>query len=463
MSIDESEVANALSMMREGHRLPTQAATPVRADPPDYSNVELRDGTSLDLNKFVDARIQSLLAQYQAKEQQKRSEAESGPSGWKRPLETTASTHRVDSSKRLRPSMASTVEDHRQGYSQDEYDSDESSYSDEDDEDQFRMSSVFGVGVNSDPTPTTVEARKDVARSEVFQPSPARPLLHDGAGTPSVRPVSEFASHAPIHNLGNTGEVELDIDKDLYVPRKNTPNWSPAPGTINFAVQYFDQEWTAEQVKEYEQAYVPPPEYKHIFTPIPITKAMDQALSSQYTKDTDKFFNRRETERMLFRAAKDICAAYGPIFHGLCLLGQKGGCEPERKLLTEGILGVSSAMLKITRARRELIRRYFDFGVARELYEFSPSHTQFFGGSSFEERVKEAKALSDSRNNLFFRPKPKTFKSAKSKAYNKAAGFQDQSQQQNNQYRRRQGRGRGRRYNKKTKGQPAAAKTSESK
>ena len=223
MSIDESEVANALSMMREGHRLPTRAATPVRADPPDFSNVELRDGTSLDLNKFIDARIQSMLAQYQAKEQQKHSEAESGPSGWKRPLDTTDSTHRVDSSKRLRPSMASTVEDHRQGNSQDEYDSDESSYSDEDDEDQFRMSSVFGVDVNSEVTPTTVEAPRDVARSEVFQPSPARHSPHDGAGSPGVRPVSEFASHAPIHNLGHTDEVrqdDLKIDKDLYVPRK---------------------------------------------------------------------------------------------------------------------------------------------------------------------------------------------------------------------------------------------------
>ena len=100
-------------------------------------------------------------------------------------------------------------------------------------------------------------------------------------------------------------------------------------------------------------------------------------------------------------------------------------------------------------------------GVAKELYNFDPSHSQFFGGSSLDDRVKEAKALADARNNLFFRPKPKTFKSKTSK-YSKSAGFQDQSQQQKPQFKRHQGRGRGRRY-KAGKGQAAATKTSESK
>ena len=63
-----------------------------------------------------------------------------------------------------------------------------------------------------------------------------------------------------------------------------------------------------------------PPWCKHLFTPIPLTKAMDQALSSQYPKDSDNFFNRRETERMLFRASKDICVAYGPILKELGML-----------------------------------------------------------------------------------------------------------------------------------------------
>lgn len=166
---------------------------------------------------------------------------------------------------------------------------------------------------------------------------------------------------------------------------------------------------------------------------------------------------------MLFRAAKDICVAYGPIFQGLMMLSDRGDCGPEKWLITEGVLGVASAMLKITRARRELLRRYFDLGIARELYNFNPSHSQFFGGSSLDDRVKEAKALAEAGNNLFFRPKPKA-KPGKAKYTNKAAGFQNQTQQQQKPQkgRGRQGRGRGRRY-KGGKGQSAAAKTSESK
>ena len=164
---------------------------------------------------------------------------------------------------------------------------------------------------------------------------------------------------------------------------------------------------------------------------------------------------------MLFRAAKDICVAYGPIFQGLGMLADRGDCGAERRLLSEGMLGIASAMHKITRARRELLRRYFDLGVARELYSFAPSHTQFFGGSSLDDRVKEAKALSEARNNLFFRPKPKSFKSKTSQYYGKT-GFQDQKQQKS-QPKGRQGRGRGRgRRSKLGKGQ-TAAKTSESK
>ena len=48
-----------------------------------------------------------------------------------------------------------------------------------------------------------------------------------------------------------------------------------------------------ERLKAYENRFIVPKEHKHFFTPIPLTKDMDNALSSQYTKDTDKFFNRR--------------------------------------------------------------------------------------------------------------------------------------------------------------------------
>ena len=107
------------------------------------------------------------------------------------------------------------------------------------------------------------------------------------------------------------------------------------------------------------------------------------------------------------------------------MLDDRGDCSSERSLLSEGVLGIASAMIKITRARRELFRRYFDFAVSKQLYSFDPSHTQFFGGSSLDDRVKEAVTLSEARKNMLFRPKPKTY----NKNYS-STGFQENSQYQ---------------------------------
>ena len=464
VSIEESEVADALSMLKQGPPLANSAtvSAPARVDPPSLcSPVILQDGSSLDIMAMVNASVQSFMAQQSAMEQHKVQGATPGTSGYKRPLDD--STHIVEDSKRLRPTMASTGVDPSQGDSQDEYESDDGSGSEEDEE-SFRFSSVFGVGFNSDSAHNAVGVPKDDARSEDVPPPPAHPGLHDGAS--DVRPASDPVSRTHTQDLGDKGKVngdELEIDNDLCVPTRNSPNWFPPKSlTTNWAAKYFDEEWSVETLTKFEKKYVAPDEVKHLFTPIPITKAMDHALSSQYTKDTDNFFNRRETERMLFRAAKDISVAYGPFFQALMMLSERGNCGEEKWLITEGLLGVASAMLKITRARRELLRRFFDLAVAKELYNFNPSHSQFFGGSSLDDRVKEAKTLAEAGNNLFFRPKPKAFKSGKAKS-NKAAGFQNQSQQQKPQNnRRRQGRGRGRR-GKGGKGQSTAAKTSESK
>ena len=474
LTIEESEVADALAMLREKVDADKQASNapvaapqdnaPVPVDPPraPVAEVVLKDGTSLDLTAFISATVESFMAKSKAMEQLGGVEARPGSSGFKRPIDPP-STHRQepqDRNKRLRSDRVLTEVDHSQGSSQDEQESGESG-SEEDEEEPFTFSSVFGVGINCDANPSAVGAlRADARSSEVFTP-PAQLSLRDE----SDRPVFEPDSGTGACVLGDDGVVggDEEIDKDLYVPTKNSPNWCPTRGVLNWQYKYFDEEWDLERLKSYENRYIVPKEHKHLFTPIPLTKDMDQALSSQYTKDTDKYFNRRETERMLFRAAKDICASYGPILQALGSLASKSDTSNERNLLSEGILGIASAMIKITRARRELLRRYFDFSVARELYSFDPSHSQFFGGSSLNERVKEAKALAEARNNLFFRPKPKTNKSGR-QGYPKSQGFnqgQGQYQQQKTQNRPRQNRGRGRRY--KNKGKAASAKTSDSK
>ena len=65
-------------------------------------------------------------------------------------------------------------------------------------------------------------------------------------------------------------------------------------------------------------------------------------------------------------------------------------------------------MHKISRARRELLRRYFRLEISKNLYSFDPSHSQLFGGSSLEARVQQAQNMPNARNMMFFRPKPKS-------------------------------------------------------
>ena len=409
---------------------------------------------------------------------------ESGSSVNKRPLDPS-NTHKGDASrKRSRPCFEQTEDDSGQSDeeedSQGEYEYEDESFSDEDEDERevpFSFSSVFGSGVNN-PDPTTVKGdSRGVARSEVHKVAPAHLSTPDGE-----RPVTESASSTHTQSLGDNQEkdsgevvdkevVDKDVvDKDLYVPSKYSPNWNPRVGVVNWAIRTFDEEWTLDQLKDYESRFVAPRELKHLFSPIPINKAIDEQYNTDFTKNSDKGFNRRETERILFRAAKDICIAYGPIFQVLSMLGDRGDCSSERSLLSEGVLGIVSAMHKITRARRELFRRYFEFPVSKELYTFDPSHSQFFGGSSLDDRVKEAKILSETRKNMLFRPKPKTY----NKNYS-STGFQENSQYQQKTHNRRQksqkgqngsnrgrGRGRGRRY-KNGKGQSTASKTSESK
>ena len=470
LNIEESEVADALRMLSKGDKATPPASAPskpvkVKQTGPS-SIVDLKDGTSMDLTALIQASIESYMAQKMAVEQQDK-EVKSGPSGNKRHLDTSNSHKREASSKRPRPCFEQTSDEEGQSYeedSQDEYEYEDESDSDENEderEDTFTFSSVFGSGVNPDPNTVKGDSR-GVARLEVHKVAPAHLSTPDGE-----RPVTESASSTHTQSLGDSQDKESGetIDKDLYVPSKCSPNWSPSKGVVIWASRTFDEEWNLDQVKEYESKFVAPPELKHFFTPIPINKAIEEQLNSEYTKNTDKGFNRRDTERILFRAAKDICVAYGPIFQVLTMLGNRGDCRSERSLLSEGVLGIASAMIKITRARRELFRRYFDYKVSKDLYAFDPSHSQFFGGSSLDDRVKEAKTLSDTRQNMLFRPKPKISK----KNYS-ATGFQENFRRQksqkgqNGQNRGRgRGRGRGRRYNKNGKGQSEASKTSDSK
>ena len=478
-TMDEIEVDTALHTLKTtDHSHPPRSAASV-SEQLAASTIHLTDGSTLDITALINASLESILAKKGASSQTGvvNNFDMPGPSGVKRVADPNDFV-----AKRRRPSETEEADD-------DDDDDEETDCTASDEDESEILSHVIGDRVNpmeaaklqtlqssrhgridewsfdgssTDPSRSVVLnlQSQDIARdrnlddrsSEVSSVPPSQvPLLHSNDPSAAER-------SAPAH----IPEAQV-IDEGLHVPKKKVTNWTPSVGILNWANLTFDEEWSADQVKEYEDKYVPSKEYRHLFTPIPLSKTLEDWLGSQSTKDFDYLFNRRETERLLFRGSRDICASYGPLVEVLDLLGKRGDCKDERIILSEGILGIASALLKITRARRELVRRFFKLDISKTLYSFDPSHEQFFGGSSLGERVKQAQEVVTARNSMFFLPQKKSFPNKGSKGTNqgynsnKTKGFQDNASATKQPSKpRRQSRGRGRR------GQAAKGRNSKS-
>ena len=467
LPIEELEIHEALTRPKTTASRPSEQLS--------LSNVKLSDGTTLDIQALIDSSVQAAMAKKGAIDDRGASGSDSRaePKGLKRPIDLNPYN---DNSKRPRSSGTPS-----------EYDSDEED--EEEDEEEcsggFSMSTYFGDHINPvNPSQHHRARSQDINPGAVWyddryeesitvhndDTAPPSRISHNDANMEAGRRVIEIGDRSegllvPPSQVQNLAEDSNDpdpsppaqkagvaVDKGLHMPTKRVPNWNPPIEILNWASQTFDNEWSAEDLKKYEDKYIPPKDFQHLFTPIPLEKFMEESLSSQNTRDTDYIFNRRETERLMFRAAKDLCAAYGPFFEVLHLLGQRGDCQDERLILSEGILGIASAMHKISRARRELLRRYFRLEISKNLYSFDPSHSQLFGGSSLEARVQQAQNMANARNKMFFRPKPKTKyppKTGKGSQANSSQGFQSPASQPKPQRGGRRGRGRGRRSRSK--------------
>ena len=173
LNIEESEVADALRMLRKGDKVSPPASVPskpvkVKQTGPS-SIVDLKDGTSMDLTAFIQASIESFMAQKWLLNSRRVRESHQGRI---RVLDPSTTHKGNSSSKRSRPCFEQTEDDSGQSdeeFAQDEDESTDESYSDEDEDERevpFTLSSVFGPGFNADPDPNTVkEDSRGVARS----------------------------------------------------------------------------------------------------------------------------------------------------------------------------------------------------------------------------------------------------------------------------------------------------------
>ena len=111
---------------------------------------------------------------------------------------------------------------------------------------------------------------------------------------------------------------------------------------------------------------------------------------------------------------------------------------------------MASAVLKLSRGRRELGRRFVPLENANALFRTKPSHYSFFGDSSDDTAVTKAVAEAKVNKNLITMPKKRKFMSFR---YSHPGGKQfyqskDRYQNQNfrnNYYRKGENFGQGRR------------------
>ena len=87
-----------------------------------------------------------------------------------------------------------------------------------------------------------------------------------------------------------------------------------------------------------------------------------------------------------------------------------------RKMLGDGLKGMSEGWHEITSARRELVREFVRSDIQPYLYSYEFTHNQIFGGESIESQV--AKAVDEAKKDKSFIHKP---------AFRTATGSRNQS------------------------------------
>ena len=161
-----------------------------------------------------------------------------------------------------------------------------------------------------------------------------------------------------------------------------------------------NREWSLEDRKKVIETFHGEEVYDKDLLPVQMPKRLYKALISPVTKKRDYLFNRHEVEKNLFYASADVCAAIRPLLEALSLLDDKGGCSKEKNLIGQGIMGMLSANIKISRGRREVARRFVRLDCSEALFSVPPSNQCLFGGTSDTDAVKKAQDVTKSDSSL---------------------------------------------------------------
>ena len=170
---------------------------------------------------------------------------------------------------------------------------------------------------------------------------------------------------------------------------------------------------------------------------------LHKSLKSKITKRKDYLLNRELAEKNLFYASSDLCTALRPFTEAISKLDDIQGSGDIKNLIGLGIRGIFSANIGISKARRELGRKFIRLDCADNLLSVAPSHLSLFGNTSVPEAVKQAKEATKADNTLVYIPKKKFrpsypanrgFHSQQPRNFKTQNQFQNQYQSQSQPY-----------------------------
>ena len=374
-SIEVSEVDLALAG-------PSQLAHDPNEGVVERELIILQDGTTLDLTAHIAAAVKRVLAEL--------------PVSSLVGLGTQGSGSSVDTRTRAmkRPHEVS-----------EEYDSDESEY-------DLGVEDVLGAGVNTQDF-ATEGLDEDELSAQLFG------TAEQGATSPA------FSNPQPVEVDQDTGRQPdgsalsaSAVDPDLEPLETSSQNFWPDQKVVDWVHSIVNKKLTSEQQKTISDRYIHDPVLNDIFSPIRLNKSIRNSLNSKAQKDKDGFyFNRNDCEKHLFKGQTLFGLAYAPIMKALSKLLELPDntiAKEARKMLGDGLKGMSEGWHEITSARRELVREFVRKDIQPYLYSYDFTHNQIFGGESIEAQV--AKAVEEAKKDKAFIHKP-AFRSASGSSY----------------------------------------------
>ena len=155
-------------------------------------------------------------------------------------------------------------------------------------------------------------------------------------------------------------------------------NWHPDPAVISWALNMVDlADWSPDDRKAINLKFVPSSVYAHLFDAVHMPPDLLSCLKNKSSIASDYLFNRFSAETFFYNCNLDLVTAYKPLLQVLSNLKDIPGQKDNRFLLGRVFQGMVSATIKLSRGRRELVRKFVPLANATAFF------SKFFNDINF--------------------------------------------------------------------------------